>query len=469
MPGFLHNTYAVLRRELVRLTHQPMYFVLMLVLPVVSFAFFALLFNKGVARDIPIAVLDEDHTSLSRKVTQMIDATPTALVAYEIQDMNEGERLMREGKVMAIVQIPSFFEKRILSNSQTHIENYVSGTNITVNGLLSKDIQTAVTTFTAGIQLQLLTKQGLSEKQAMAQLREAGHEVVEQFYAPEELGAALREFDAVVVRSKTKVRANHIDEAKGGKLKLIIRGGVGVDNIDVKYAEANGITVKNTPKASSQSVAELAMGHMFSCARYLSIAGPTMREGKWEKKAYGKGIELQGKTLGIHAYGNVGRLVGRKGKALGMNVVAYDPFIADGAVFEADGVKKVASVEELYRVSDFLSLHIPATAQTKGSIGYDLMMSMPKGATLVNTARKEVIDEEGVVRAMTEREDLKYITDIAPDAQAEMAGKFGKRFFATAKKMGAETAEANLNAGLAAARQTVDFLKNGNRRFQVNK
>jgi len=170
MPGFLHNTYAVLRRELVRLTHQPMYFVLMLVLPVVSFAFFALLFNKGVARDIPIAVLDEDHTSLSRKVTQMIDATPTALVAYEIQDMDEGERLMREGKVMAIVQIPSFFEKRILSNSQTHIENYVSGTNITVNGLLSKDIQTAVTTFTAGIQLQLLTKQGLSEKQAMAQL-----------------------------------------------------------------------------------------------------------------------------------------------------------------------------------------------------------------------------------------------------------------------------------------------------------
>mgnify|MGYP001532629874 CR=1 FL=1 len=170
MPGFLHNTYAVLRRELVRLTHQPMYFVLMLVLPVVSFAFFALLFNKGVARDIPIAVLDDDHTSLSRKVTQMIDATPTALVAYEIQDMDEGERLMREGKVMAIVQIPSFFEKNILSNSQTHIENYVSGTNITVNGLLSKDIQTAVTTFTAGIQLQLLTKQGLSEKQAMAQL-----------------------------------------------------------------------------------------------------------------------------------------------------------------------------------------------------------------------------------------------------------------------------------------------------------
>ena len=170
MLNFLRNTYAVLRRELTRLAHQPMYFVLMLVLPVVSFAFFALLFNKGVARDIPIAVLDQDHTSLSRKVTQMIDDTATAMVSYGIQDMDEGERLMREGKIMAIVQIPAFFEKNILSNSQTHIETYISGTNITVNGLLSKDIQTAVTTFTAGIQLQLLTKQGLSEKQAMAQL-----------------------------------------------------------------------------------------------------------------------------------------------------------------------------------------------------------------------------------------------------------------------------------------------------------
>ena len=170
MPGFLSHTGAVMRREMHRLTHQPMYFVLMVVLPVVSFAFFALLFNKGAIRNIPIAVLDEDHTTLSRKVAQMIDDTPTAMVAYDIQSMDEGERLMREGKVMAIVQIPSFFEKNILSNSQTHIENYVSGTNITVNGLLSKDIQTAVTTFTAGIQLQLLTKQGLSEKQAMAQL-----------------------------------------------------------------------------------------------------------------------------------------------------------------------------------------------------------------------------------------------------------------------------------------------------------
>ena len=167
---FLRNAWAVLQRELVRMTHQPIYLTLMLVLPLLSFAFFALLFNQGVARNIPIAILDEDHTTLSRKVAQMIDDTPTAMVAYDIQDIDEGERLMREGRVMAIVQIPAFFEKCILSNTQTHIENYVSGTNITVNGLLSKDIQTAVTTFSAGIQLQLLTKQGLTERQAMAQL-----------------------------------------------------------------------------------------------------------------------------------------------------------------------------------------------------------------------------------------------------------------------------------------------------------
>ena len=170
MPGFFHNVYAVARRETRRLIHQPMYLVLMVVLPVVSFSFFAILFGQGAIRNVPIAVLDQDNTTLSRKVVQMIDETPTAMVSYGIQDMAEGEGLMREGKVMAIIQIPAFFEKSILSNSQTHLENYVSGTNITVNGLLSKDIQTAVTTFSAGIQLQLLMKQGLTERQAMAQL-----------------------------------------------------------------------------------------------------------------------------------------------------------------------------------------------------------------------------------------------------------------------------------------------------------
>ncbi|MEG1885743.1 MAG: ABC transporter permease [Alistipes sp.] len=170
MFDFLHNTASVLRREIDRMVHQPMYWMLMLVLPVVSFAFFAILFENGVAHNIPIAIFDEDHTTLSRKATQMIDDTPTALVSYDVGSMEEGERLMREGRVMAIVQIPPFFEKNILSNSQTHIEAYITGTNITVNGLLSKDIQTAVTTFSAGIQIQLLTKQGLTELQAMAQL-----------------------------------------------------------------------------------------------------------------------------------------------------------------------------------------------------------------------------------------------------------------------------------------------------------
>ena len=169
--GFLRNTRDALGRELRRLTHQPMYFVLMFLLPLLSFVFFAVLFQKGVARDIPIAVLDQDRSTLSRKVTQMIEETPTALVAYGIQSMDEGERLMREGRISAVVQIPAFFEKNILSNSQTHIEAYISGSNITVNGLLSKDIQTAVTMFSAGIQIQLLTKPGLPERQAMAQLQ----------------------------------------------------------------------------------------------------------------------------------------------------------------------------------------------------------------------------------------------------------------------------------------------------------
>ncbi len=169
--GFLRNTFAVVEREMRRLRRQPMYGVLMVALPLTSFIFFAILFHKGVARDIPIAVLDEDHSTLSRKVSQMIEDTPTAQIAYGIQSMEEGERLMREGRISAVVQIPAFFEKNILSNTQTHLEAYISGSNITVNGLLSKDIQTAVTMFGAGIQIQLLTKQGLTERQAMAQLQ----------------------------------------------------------------------------------------------------------------------------------------------------------------------------------------------------------------------------------------------------------------------------------------------------------
>ena len=282
----------------------------------------------------------------------------------------------------------------------------------------------------------------------------AGNELalLEKYTDKGQLLEAVADVDALIVRSD-KVTAEVIAAARN--LQIVVRAGAGYDNIDLAAATERGIVVMNTPGQNSNAVAELAIAMMIYMAR--------------NRFTPGTGTEIQGKTLGIHAYGHVGRLVGRKGKALGMNVVAYDPFITDPEVFAADGVEQVTSVEELYKRADFLSLHIPATNETRGSIGYKLLMSMPKGATLVNTARKEVIDEAGLMQALTEREDLKYITDIAASNQAELDEKFGKRVFATAKKMGAETAEANINAGLAAANQIVDFLKNGNRKFQVNK
>ncbi len=285
-------------------------------------------------------------------------------------------------------------------------------------------------------------------------LHEAEYEVVrlERYTDKAALLEAVKDVDALIIRSD-KVTAEVLEASKN--LKIVVRAGAGFDNVDCEEAKRRGVVVMNTPGQNSNAVAELALCMMIYISRNCLTPGT--------------GGELQGKTLAIHAYGNVGKLVGRKGKALGMNVIAYDPFITDDAVFEADGVEKVSSVEELYRRADYLSLHIPATPQTKGSIGYDLAMSMPKGATLVNTARKEVIDEAGLMQAMTEREDLRYITDVAPESAAEMAAAFGKRFFATPKKMGAETAEANINAGLAAARQIVDYFKTGNTRFQVNK
>ena len=283
---------------------------------------------------------------------------------------------------------------------------------------------------------------------------EAGHTLalLEKYTDKAQLLEAVADADALIVRSD-KVTAEVIAAARN--LKIVVRAGAGYDNVDLAAATARGIVVMNTPGQNSNAVAELALAMMIFMSR--------------NRFTPGTGSELQGKTLGIHAYGNVGRLVGRKGKALGMNVVAFDPFITDVAVFAADGVEPVSSVEELYRRSDFLSLHIPATAETRGSIGYDRLMSMPKGATLVNTARKEVIDEEGLARALAEREDLKYVTDIAAAMQAELDERFGKRVFATPKKMGAETAEANINAGLAAARQIAEFFATGCTRFQVNK
>ncbi|MBE5033007.1 3-phosphoglycerate dehydrogenase [Rikenellaceae bacterium DSM 108975] len=285
-------------------------------------------------------------------------------------------------------------------------------------------------------------------------VEEVGYELalLEKYTDKSELLAAVADADALIIRSD-KVTAEVV--AAAPKLKIVVRAGAGYDNVDLAACTEKGIVVMNTPGQNSNAVAELAIGMMIFMAR--------------NQFTPGTGSEIHGKTVGIHAYGNVGRLVGRYGKAMGMNVLAYDPFVADKGVFAADGVTAVDSVEELYVKSDYVSLHIPATEQTKRSIGYDLLSKMPKGATLVNTARKEVIDEEGLARVLEERSDLKYITDIAADSQAALNEKFGKRVFATAKKMGAETGEANVNAGLAAARQIVDFIRNGNRKFQVNK
>ena len=244
--------------------------------------------------------------------------------------------------------------------------------------------------------MRILVTDGM-DKSAIAALQANGHEVVEQYFEPDQLGAALRDFDAVVVRSKTKVRANHIDEAKGGKLKLIIRGGVGVDNIDVKYAEENGITVRNTPRASSQSVAELAMGLMFSCCRYISIAGHTMREDKWEKKAYGKGIELSGKTLGIVGFGRIGQALGKMAKAIGMNVIAFDIFHIPG-IEEEMGIPYV-EMEELLAKSDFVSVHAPAVDGGK-LISAENIAKMKDGVIIINTSRGANCDEAALLAAL---------------------------------------------------------------------
>lgn len=281
----------------------------------------------------------------------------------------------------------------------------------------------------------------------------AGYQLalLEKYTDKSQLLEAVADVDALIVRSD-KVTAEVI--AAAPQLKVVVRAGAGYDNVDLATCTQRGIVVMNTPGQNSNAVAELAIGMMIFMAR--------------NQFTPGTGSEIRGKRLGIQAYGHVGRLVGRLGKAMGMEVAAHDPYV-NPEVFAEDGVLAVDSVEALYEQSDFLSLHIPATEQTQGSIGYELLSRMPKGATLVNTARKEVIDEAGLAKALEERTDLKYITDIAAGNQAELSEKFGKRVFATAKKMGAETAEANINAGLAAARQVVAYFKENDTRFQVNK
>ena len=244
--------------------------------------------------------------------------------------------------------------------------------------------------------MRILVTDGM-DASALAQLKAKGHEIVEQFFPPEELGEALRDYDAVVVRSATKVRAQHIDAAKGGKLKLIIRGGVGVDNIDVEYAEKHGIAVKNTPKASSRSVAELAMGHMFSCARYISIAGHTMREDKWEKKAYGKGMELGGKTLGIIGFGRIGQALGLMAKGIGMEVIAEDIYHVPG-IEEKLGIRYV-ELDDLLATADVISLHTPSLNGEK-LICAETIAKMKDGVVFINTSRGDNVDEDALLAGL---------------------------------------------------------------------
>lgn len=281
----------------------------------------------------------------------------------------------------------------------------------------------------------------------------AGHTLalLEKYTTTQELLAAVADADAMIVRSD-KITQEVIDAARN--LKIVVRAGAGYDNLDLAACSARGIVAMNTPGQNSNAVAELAIGMMIYMSRNCFTPGT--------------GSELKGKTIGIHAYGNVGRLVAKLAKGFDMNVIAFDPFV-DAAKVKADGVEPVASIEELYEKSDFLSLHIPATAETKKSVGTALMSRMPKGACLINTARKEVINEEELMEVLEKRPDLKYVTDIAADNQAALNEKFGIRVFGTPKKMGAETGEANVNAGLASANQIVKFFATGDRTFQVNK
>lgn len=282
--------------------------------------------------------------------------------------------------------------------------------------------------------------------------RQAGVEVVllEKYTDVGDLYKAVETVDGLIVRSD-KVTKEVVSHAKN--LKIVVRAGAGFDNLDLAACTERGVVCMNTPGQNSNAVAELAIGMMIFMARN-TFAG-------------GTGSELKGKTLGIHAYGNVGRLVGLLGKAFGMNVIAFDPFVKRENV-EKDGVTYIETIEDMYKKANFISLHIPANEKTKKSINYSLLSLMPQGAFLINTARKEVVNEEDLVRLMTEREDFKYATDIAPENLAVLKEKFGNRVFATPKKMGAETSEANINAGLAAIRQSIGFLKDGVDKFRVN-
>ena len=284
------------------------------------------------------------------------------------------------------------------------------------------------------------------------EIEAAGFELalLEKYTEKQQLLDAVADANAIIIRSDI-IDAGVIAAAK--QLKIVVRAGAGYDNVDLEAATAAGVCVMNTPGQNSNAVAELVFGLLVFAARNFYNGN--------------SGTELMGKKLGIHAYGNVGRNVARIAKGFGMEIYAFDAY-CPAEVIEKDGVTAVSSAEELYSVSDVVSLHIPATAETKKSINTALLGRMNKGAVLVNTARKEVIDEAALLTFMESRLDFKYVTDIVPGNDAEMKEKVGERYFTTPKKMGAQTSEANINAGIAAAVQIVDFLKNGNSRFRVN-
>jgi D-3-phosphoglycerate dehydrogenase / 2-oxoglutarate reductase len=281
----------------------------------------------------------------------------------------------------------------------------------------------------------------------------AGHELVllENYKSTAELLAAVADADAMIVRSDL-VRAEVLDSAK--KLRIVVRAGAGYDNLDLPACSAHKVVAMNTPGQNSNAVAELAFEMMLYQARS-GFSGKS-------------GSELRGKTLGLHAFGNVGKYMAEIAKGFGMDVYAFDPFVTEGVIKEA-GVKACKSVEDLYGKCQYISLHMPANDKTKKSIGYTLLKMMPADAVLVNTARKEVIDEDGLLKVFAERNDIKYLSDVEPDCKPVFEEKYKGRFIFTAKKMGAQTEEANINAGVAAAHQIVDFFKTGNEKFRLNK
>lgn len=283
-------------------------------------------------------------------------------------------------------------------------------------------------------------------------VEDAGYELelLEKYQDKSELLNAVSNADALIIRSDIVDKAV-LDAAKN--LKIVVRAGAGYDNVDLAEATAHNVVVENTPGQNSNAVAELVFGMMVMAVRnnYNGTAG----------------TELKDKKLGIQAFGQVGRNVARIAKGFGMEVRALDPFCPDSAMADA-GVTPVHNVEELYADNLFVSIHIPATKDTIGSIGYDLITRMPKGGVLINTARKEVIDETGLAKALEDRTDLKYVADVKPGNAEELEQRFAGRVFFTPKKMGAQTAEANINAGIAAANQVVAFLRDGVDRFRVN-